>query len=66
MSVLQHLQRITLEVHLSVKVHLMEGLHGNLGFAMVLGTVMLAQEVKVILDRTAGILGLFILSWRDG
>lgn len=66
MSVLKHLQRITLEVHLSVKVHLMEGLHGDLGLAMVLGTIMLAQEVQVVLDRTAGILGLFILSRRDG
>lgn len=60
MTVLQHFESIALEIDLAIKVHLMEGLHGDLVLAMILGTIMLVVEMQVVLNRTAGEFGLLI------
>lgn len=65
MSVLHCLQGVTLEVHLVVKVHLMERLHWDLALAMVLDPVMLAVEVQVVFDRSSGIFDFLILPGRN-
>lgn len=65
-AVLEDLEAVALEFDVTVKVHLVEGLHGDLVGAMVLGTVGLLLEFEVVLDRTAGVLGLGVLAGRDG
>ena len=65
MSILQCLQGVTLKVHLIVKVHLMERLHGNLALAMILDPVMLAMEMEVMLHGLSRVLGLLVLARRD-
>lgn len=66
MSILQNLQRIALEVHGALKVHLVEGFHRDLALSVVLGAVMLAVKVQVVLDWFTGVLCLFVLARRDG
>lgn len=66
MPILQNLEGIAVEVDISVEVHLVEGLYGNLAFATVLELVGLVFESEVVLDRSAGISGLLILSGTDG
>lgn len=66
MAVLQDIKAIALELDITIKVHLIEGLHGNLAGATVLGAVGLLLEVKVILDGTARQLGLLRLAGADG
>ena len=63
---LEALQGITLEVHLTVEILLVENLHGDLALSAVGGTVMLAVEVQVVFDGAASILGLFGLAGGDG
>lgn len=63
---LETLKSIALEVNLTIEVLLVEDLHGNLALAAVGSTVMLAVEVKVVLDRTTSVLGLLVLTGRDG
>lgn len=65
-TVLEDLEAVALEVDVTVKVHLVEGLHGDLVGAMVLGTVGLLLELEVVLNGTAGVLGLGVLAGRDG
>lgn len=65
MSVFHDIQRITLKVYLTIKVHLVECLHWDLGLAMVLTSMLLAVELQVVLHRAAGIFRLLILAWGD-
>lgn len=65
-AVLQNLKAVTVEVNLAVKVHLMEGLHGDLVLASILGLILGLLEGEVVLDRAAGKLGLLILAGGKG
>lgn len=65
-TVLEDLEAVALEVDVTVKVHLVEGLHGDLVGAMVLETVGLLLELEVVLNGTAGVLGLCGLAGGDG
>lgn len=64
-SVLEAVESIALEIDLASEILLVEGFHGDLALAMVLGAVMGAVEVEIVLDRTTRVLGLFILSRGD-
>lgn len=63
---LETLKSITLEVNLAIEVFLVEDLHGDLALAAVGSTVMLAVELKVVLDGTTSVLGLLVLTGRNG
>jgi hypothetical protein len=63
--VLHDLQGVTFEVDLSVKVLLVESLHGDFVAAIVFLTILLVVEGKVVLDRLARELGLLILARRE-
>jgi hypothetical protein len=63
-SVFHDFQSITLEVYLTVKVHFMESLHGDLVAPIVLVTVFLVVEGQVVLDGLAWVLGLLVLARR--
>ena len=60
MAVLHDLEAVAVEVDVAVKVHLVEGLHGDLGLAMVLGLVGGLLEGEVVLNGTARELGLLV------
>jgi CDGSH-type Zn-finger protein len=66
MTVFHNLEAVTLEVDIAVKVHLVEGLHGDLVVATVLDTVGLLLEVEVVLDTTVRKANLVILARADG
>jgi hypothetical protein len=66
MTVLHGLEAVTLEVDIAVKVHLVEGLHGDLVVATVLDTVGLLLEVEVELDTTVRKADLVVLARADG
>jgi hypothetical protein len=66
MTVFHSLEAVTLEVDIAVKVHLVEGLHGDLVVATVLDTVGLLLEVEVVLDTTVRKANLVILARADG
>lgn len=66
MTVLHHLEAVALEVHVAIKVHLMERLERDFVGATVLGAVRLLLEVEVELDWATGVLGFLIASWTDG
>lgn len=66
MSILHDVQAVTVKVNLVVEVHLLERLQGNSVLSIVLGSVGLLLECEVVLDGTAGVLGLLVLSWRQG
>jgi hypothetical protein len=67
MPVLHNLERVTLEVDLSIKVLLVKGFHGDLVTSIVFFTVFLTVKGQVVLDWLAGKLGLFVLAGRkDG
>lgn len=66
MPILQNLEGVAVEVDVSVEVHLVEGLYGDLALATVLELVGLILEGQVVLDRSAGISSLLILSGTDG
>lgn len=53
--VLHNFQSIALEVDSTIKVHFVKGFHWDLALAMVFGSVLLAMEVKVVLNRTTRI-----------
>lgn len=65
-SELQTLESVALEVDLAGEVLLVENLHWNLALAAIRGAVMVAVEVQVVLDGTAGVLGLLGLAGGDG
>lgn len=66
MAEFHNLETITVEVDITVKVHLVEGLHGNLVLAMVFGLIFRLLEGKVVLNSLARVLGLFIFARADG
>lgn len=66
MAVLHDLEAVTLEVDFAVKVHLVEGLHGDLVVAAVLEAVRLLLEVEVELDRATRQTDLLGLAGADG
>lgn len=61
MAVLENLEGVAVELDIAVKVHLLEGLHGDLVLAIVLGLVLGVLEGQVVLNRAAGKLGLLVL-----
>ncbi len=65
-SIFHDLQTVAIELHIPVKVHLVEGLHGNLGPAMVLGLIGGLLEGEVVLDGAAGESGLLVEAGADG
>lgn len=66
MTILHNVKAVTLEVDISIKVLLVEGLHGDLVVATVLVSVGLLLEVEVVLDGAAGELNLLGLAGRYG
>ena len=66
MPVLQQFQCVPFEVDEAIKVHVVEGLHGNLVPAMVLVSVLLSVELEIVLDGLAGKMRLLILARRHG
>jgi hypothetical protein len=65
MAVVQHLEGVAVEVDVTIEVHLVEGLHGDLVPAIVLGLVRRLLEGEIVLDRAAGEPGLLVLAGRD-
>lgn len=65
-AVLESLETVALEVDVTVKVHLVEGLHGDLVVAAVLEAVRVLLEVEIMLDATAREAGLFVLAGAQG
>lgn len=61
-SVLHDLQSITLEIDLTVKVHLMKGLHGDLAFAIVPCPVFRVMELQVMLNTSTRVTSFLVLS----
>ena len=49
--VLHNIQRITVEVDVTVEVHLVERLHGNLAPAAVFGAIRVFMEIEIMLNR---------------
>lgn len=64
--VLHNLQAVAIEVDITVEIHLMEGLHGNLVPAMVLRLVRRLLEGEIVLDRPAREPGLLVPPRGDG
>lgn len=65
-SELHDLEAVTVEVNVAVKVHLVEGLHGDFLLAVVLGLVLGLLEAEVVLYALTRVLGLLILAGTDG
>lgn len=65
-SVFHNLKAVTVEVHLFVKVHLVECFHWNLVLATVLPLVFLALEIQVVLDGSAWVLGFLVKTRGHG
>jgi len=61
-TVLHDLKSVTVEVDITVKVLLVESLHGDLAAAVVLCAVGLLVELEVVLDGGAGEAGLLVLA----
>ena len=66
MSVLHHLQSVTVKVDGTVEVHFMKSLHWYFAFAMILGSMLFAVEMQIMLHRSAWISSLLIFSRRYG
>lgn len=66
MAELHDLEAVSVKVDVAVKVHLVEGLHGHLVLAMVLGLVLGLLEGEVVLDALARVLCLFVFARADG
>lgn len=65
MSIFHYVQGIPLEVHLLIKVHLMEGLHWNLRSAMILRPMPLFPEMQIMLYRAARVSCFLVLPRRN-
>lgn len=65
MLVLHDVQAVAVELDLAIEVLLLERLEGNLVPAAVLDPVLLALEGKVVLDWSAGKLGLLVLAGSE-
>lgn len=66
MSVFHDLQRISVEVNLAIKVHIVERLHWDLIGSSVLELVGLILEGKVVFYRAPGDCGLLVLARTEG
>jgi hypothetical protein len=66
MSVLQHLEAVTVEVDIALKVHVVEGLHGDLVPSTVLELIRMVLEGQVVLDWAARELDFFVLAGDEG
>lgn len=64
-AVLEGLKSIALEVNLTVKIHLVERLHCDLGLATVLEAIGLVLEVQVVLNTTVGEASLLSFAGAD-
>lgn len=64
--VLHNLEGVAVEVDVTVKILLVEGLHGDPGLAMVLELILGLLEGEVVLDGAAGEPGLLGLAGADG
>jgi hypothetical protein len=62
MSVLQDLQAIAIELNLTIKVHVVESLHGDLIPSAIPNLIRLVLEGKVMFDWASGKSGLFVLA----
>lgn len=61
-TVLHDLKSVSVEVDIAVEVLLVEGLHGDLAAAVVLGAVGLLVELEVVLNRGTGVASLLVLA----
>lgn len=61
-TVLHDLEGVAVEVDIAVKVLLVEGLHGDLAAAVVLGAVGLLVELEVVLNRGTRVASLLVLA----
>ena len=66
MPILHNLQSIALEVHLSVEIHFMKGLHRDFSPAIIYRSIFLVMEMEIVFNRSAWIAGFFIFSWGYG
>ncbi len=69
MAIFHDLEAVTIEVDVSIEIHLVERLQGDLALSMVLGLIRRLLEGEVMLDRTTGKSGLLVSAWaerRDG
>lgn len=66
MSVFHHLQTITIELDITIKVHVMERLHRDLVPSAVLGLIGLILEGNVMFDRATRIFSFFVLAGSEG
>lgn len=64
--VLQNLQSIAIELDFTVKVHVLESLHGDLVPAAILDLIGIALEGKVMLDGASRKLDLVVLARAEG
>lgn len=62
MTILQRVKSVSLEVDVSIKVHLMKRFHWDLALAMVLKSILVMFEIQVVLDRPPWIARLLILA----
>lgn len=66
MSVLHHLQHVAIELDVAIKVHVVEGLHGDLGISAVSRPVELILERKIVLNGATWNSGLLGLAGTEG
>jgi hypothetical protein len=64
-SVLHHLQRVSVEVNIAIKVHIVECLHWDLVGSSILELVGFILEGEVVFDWTTWNCGLFILAGTE-
>jgi hypothetical protein len=65
-SVLKHLETVAIEVGIAVKVHGVEGFHGDLAPPAVLNLIGIVLEGQVVLDGAAWELDLLVLAGDEG
>lgn len=65
MSVLQNLQAVAIELDLAIKVHIVEGFHGDLVPPAIFNPIGVVLEGKVVLDRASRKSGLFVLAGSE-
>jgi len=62
MPILEHLKTVAVEINFAIKVHIMEGLHGDLVPPTVLHLIGIILECKVMLDWPTRKLDFFIFA----
>lgn len=66
MSILQNFESITVELNISIEVHFVESFNGDFVLSMVFGLISRLFESKVVLDRSARVFSLLVLSGTNG